>query len=373
MEYIAFDVETPNHLNNKICSIGITTIDEDGSLQSKNYLINPECEFDKVNISITGIYPEMVSSAATFPQVWEEIAPLFRERIVVAHNALFDLNVLHKTLEDYQLTMPAVNYICTMKLAQEVLPQVDNYKLPTLCSYYSIPLRHHDSGSDSKACASLLLKLLPLGISIQHAIKSFDPYATNTEHEHTNKYHTVLSETTQALNEMNLILQAISCDGILTENELSTLIRWMNANISLKGNFPYDRIYNKLSEVVQDGIITPEEHADLINLFQAVCNPVEAIKRPCECIELSGKNICLSGDFDHGSKEFVSSLLEEKGATMQKSITKKTNILVVGGQGSSAWSSGTYGTKIKKALELQSKGIEIQIIREAEFFGAIGV
>ena len=58
---------------------------------------------------------------------------------------------------------------------------------------------------------------------------------------------------------------------------------------------------------------------------------------------------------------------------MQKSITKKTNILVVGGQGSSAWSSGTYGTKIKKALELQSKGIEIQIIREAEFFGAIEV
>ena len=109
MAYIAFDVETPNRMNNKICSIGITTIDEDGISLSKNYLVNPECEFDKVNISITGIQPEMVNSAATFPQIWKELAPLFGERIVVAHNALFDLNVLHKTLESYQLTMPVVN------------------------------------------------------------------------------------------------------------------------------------------------------------------------------------------------------------------------------------------------------------------------
>jgi hypothetical protein len=37
------------------------------------------------------------------------------------------------------------------------------------------------------------------------------------------------------------------------------------------------------------------------------------------------------------------------------------------------WCAGNYGTKVKKALELQANGSSIQIIREEDFYNALGI
>lgn len=372
IKYVAFDVETPNRMNNRICALGLSIIDNDGRIQTKEYLIDPESDFDYFNISLTGISSETVESAPTFPNIWAEIEPLFTGNTVVAHNAIFDLCVLQKTLSAYGLPVPTLRYICTMKMARNNLPQVENCKLPTICSYFGISLDHHSAGSDSEACANILEIFENKGVNVKQYTATFD-CSLSAQERHRTSYHCVLSESTQALNELNNILKAISSDGVLTKEEITFLIEWLNDNSFLNGNFPYDRIYNKMAEVLEDGIITKQEHEELIQLFQAADNPVEASACDCGCLELSGKSICLSGDFDHGTKENISLLLVNKGATVQPSVTKKTDILIVGGQGSSAWSSGNYGTKIKKALELQAKGIDIMIVREADFFNSIEV
>lgn len=69
-----------------------------------------------------------------------------------------------------------------------------------------------------------------------------------------------------------------------------------------------------------------------------------------------------------GSKSKVESILIERGAKIQKSVTSKTNILLVGDEGSSAWIAGNYGTKVKKAMSLQEKGIPVTILRESDYF-----
>ncbi len=46
---------------------------------------------------------------------------------------------------------------------------------------------------------------------------------------------------------------------------------------------------------------------------------------------------------------------------MSKTVNKKINILIVGGEGSSNWS---YGAKVKKVKELIEKGSKIDIISE---------
>lgn len=35
------------------------------------------------------------------------------------------------------------------------------------------------------------------------------------------------------------------------------------------------------------------------------------------------------------------------------------------------WSAGKYGNKVKKALEMQAKGINILLMKEADFFDAL--
>ena len=99
--YIAFDVETPNRYNNRMSAIGISVI-EDGRIVDEFFsYVNPESHFDWFNINLTGIDEYTVAGAPTFPELWEKIEPVMSSGILVAHNAVFDLGVLKKCLNDY--------------------------------------------------------------------------------------------------------------------------------------------------------------------------------------------------------------------------------------------------------------------------------
>lgn len=170
---VVFDVETPNFNNDRICSIGITIIEDDKVVSNVNYLVNPECGFDYRNINIHGIRPEDVVSAPKFPEIWKMIREDFLSSLLVAHNAIFDLGVLKKTLYYYGFEEPLVYYVDTLKIARVMLKDTVNHKLPTLCGYYDIELNHHDSGSDSNACAELLLNLINGGAVIDSYIRKY--------------------------------------------------------------------------------------------------------------------------------------------------------------------------------------------------------
>ena len=67
--FIAFDVETPNAYNHRMSSIGVAVIEQGKIVESFSSLIDPETHFDAFNISLTGISPEMVETAPTFPEL----------------------------------------------------------------------------------------------------------------------------------------------------------------------------------------------------------------------------------------------------------------------------------------------------------------
>ncbi|MCR5602199.1 MAG: exonuclease, partial [Lachnospiraceae bacterium] len=99
--YIAFDVETPNRYNNRMSAIGISVI-ENGAITEEFFsYVNPETYFDFFNIRLTGIDKYTVADAPSFPELWPKIEPVMSSGIIVAHNAVFDMGVLKKCLNDY--------------------------------------------------------------------------------------------------------------------------------------------------------------------------------------------------------------------------------------------------------------------------------
>ena len=171
--FAVFDVETPNWLNNRMSAIGITLI-EDGVITQEFYsLINPETVFDAFNIQLTGIGPDTVRDAPTFPQIWPRIEPLLSCGLLAAHNAVFDLGVLKKCLQDYGITWkPYVRYLCTVQMGRRLLPGM-SHRLNVMCDYYGIALNHHQALSDSRACACILLKYLEGGADIRQHIRTW--------------------------------------------------------------------------------------------------------------------------------------------------------------------------------------------------------
>ena len=171
--YIVFDVETPNHLNDRMSAIGIHVI-EGGRITRKfcSY-VDPEQPFDRFNTLLTGISAETVRSAPTFPQVWEKIGPVMGSGILVAHNAAFDMGVLRCCLRDYGIRwQPRVNVLCTVIMGRKLLPGI-SHRLNDMCAYYGIPLDHHQADSDSCACARILLRYIASGADPAQFVKTY--------------------------------------------------------------------------------------------------------------------------------------------------------------------------------------------------------
>lgn len=163
VSYLALDVETPNARADALCSIGVIYKEYGKTVFEREYLVNPETHFDPFNIDIHGITPSMVYNAPAFPEIWEEIAPYAQRMPVLAHNAVFDLSVITRTLERYSVAAPVFQYICTCRLAQRHIEKerFGNHRLNTLCDGLDLPLtRHHNALYDAQACAALFDLLL---------------------------------------------------------------------------------------------------------------------------------------------------------------------------------------------------------------------
>ena len=174
--FIAFDVETPNRLNHRMSAIGISVLEDGAVTESFCSLVDPETDFDYFNTILTGIDEDKVRGAPTFPELWPRLEPLLSSGLLVAHNASFDLGVLKRCLQHYEIDWKKqVDYLCTVQMGRALLPGV-SHKLDALCACYGIPLEHHRADSDSRACAEILLRYLRSGADVRPFLRRYTFY-----------------------------------------------------------------------------------------------------------------------------------------------------------------------------------------------------
>ena len=102
------------------------------------------------------------------------LEPMLAGRILVAHNAPFDLRVLASCLHDYRIDWkPEAAYLCTCQMGKRAYPYLPNHKLNTLCDHLQLSLDHHKAGSDSRACALLLLNYLEKGLQPEAFLRTY--------------------------------------------------------------------------------------------------------------------------------------------------------------------------------------------------------
>ena len=160
--YIVFDTETPNSRNNRMSAIGISVVEDGVITREFATLVNPEAHFDPFNIQLTGITPEAVEAAPTFPALWQELEPLFDSGMLVAHNAPFDEGCLKAVFQMYQMEYPGYEFHCTCRASRRKLGTLlPNHQLQTVAAYCGYDLtQHHNALADAEACAWIARELL---------------------------------------------------------------------------------------------------------------------------------------------------------------------------------------------------------------------
>ena len=366
MNYTVFDVETANSQRDSICAIGIIRYENDEVVFEKEILINPETEFNYFNTRIHGITEKDVVGAPTFPAVWKEISVYFTDTILVAHNAKsMDLCALYRTLERYSLPLVRNHYICTMELAKKIFANDDSvqtYRLDALSKKYNIELLHHHNAlDDTKACFELLRRF---EMEYPEAIRPEVYLYGNSEKSNccSQSIEGIYSEKTKAMQMLQQIVMEIIADDDISDKEICELKTWVEIHEELKGYYPFDKIFEVVEDVMFDGVMDADEKRILLNVLDAFINPHTEKSE----IDFSGKTVCLSGEFNYGSKKQVEDFLLKKGAEIAKTVTGKLDVLILGESGSAAWKYGNYGSKYEKACQLNEKGKTIVIVKESD-------
>ncbi|PWC34767.1 exonuclease [Azospirillum sp. TSO35-2] len=155
---VAIDFETANETRTSACSIGVAWIENGRVTATEEHLIRPrELRFNSFNSAIHGIRAGDVADAPEFPEVWGRLRERMEGRLILAHNAAFDISVLRHTLTDYGLDWPDCAYLCTVVLARRAWPTLTAHKLNHLAEFLGIALDHHHAGSDAEACGRIAL------------------------------------------------------------------------------------------------------------------------------------------------------------------------------------------------------------------------
>jgi NAD-dependent DNA ligase len=119
-----------------------------------------------------------------------------------------------------------------------------------------------------------------------------------------------------------------------------------------------------LLNVLLDGRIDDDEEKTMMATINKILYPTESV----QSVEYKEKAFVLTGEFLYGTKTEVMDYIKEKGGNVLGNVSKKVDYVVIGNFGSDLYGHGTYGTKVKRAMELQEQGSAIIILHEDELF-----
>ena len=160
--YAILDIETTGGQFNEegITEIAIYKFNGHEIVDQFISLVNPEKPIQPFVVKLTGINNAMLRSAPKFYEVAKRIIEITEDCIVVAHNASFDYRILRTEFSrlGYDYIKPT---LCTVELAQKLIPGQVSYSLGKLVRALGIPVtdRHRASG-DAMATVKLFKMIL---------------------------------------------------------------------------------------------------------------------------------------------------------------------------------------------------------------------
>lgn len=152
--YAVVDVETTGLArDDRIISAAVYRLDERGEVEDHWYtLVNPER--DPGPVWIHGLTSEVLEGAPLFTDVAEEFAARLDGRVLVAHNAVFDWQMIAREYARAKSEPPVKQRLCTIALSKELGLPLPNHKLETLAAHFGVVQRRaHHALDDARVLA----------------------------------------------------------------------------------------------------------------------------------------------------------------------------------------------------------------------------
>jgi len=182
----------------------------------------------------------------------------------------------------------------------------------------------------------------------------------------------------RAADALSGIAAGLTADGVVSLEEAKFLQGWLQGNLAHLDDPVINLLYQRLSLMLQDGVLDTDESADLLSILRRfggteLANAGAAdyaapndlpLNSPAPELHWSGRLFVFTGTMAYGPRKVCQQLVEERGGLISSGVNKKTDYLVIGSIGNEQWRHSSYGLKIMKAVEMRESGVPIAIVGE---------
>ncbi len=162
MSLIAVDVEATGLDTGeaRIIEIGMVRFERGQIADRWGTLVDPGIPIPEKAVEITKITDEMVQNKPTVRDLKWEIYGRLRDKVFVAYNAPYDLEVIGAELARCGLTMPIVPVLDPLVWSRALMPTENRHRLTAICKKLGIPLENaHRAEHDAEAAGKVLFRL----------------------------------------------------------------------------------------------------------------------------------------------------------------------------------------------------------------------
>ena len=180
--------------------------------------------------------------------------------------------------------------------------------------------------------------------------------------------------TDRQVDELTGLARGLCADGVLNQLEVEFLEKWLAANLAMTGNPVINTLYSRVAEALSDGVADAAEREELLHtlsdfsgndfeLGEALKSASLPLCDPAPKLTFFGRAYCFTGTFSYGRRPICEQAVLDRGGSCG-SLTRKTDVLVVGIYATESWKHSSFGHKIMKAAEMRDAGLPIAIVSE---------
>lgn len=175
----------------------------------------------------------------------------------------------------------------------------------------------------------------------------------------------------------------MTADGAINQQEAEFLKSWIERHMVHLEDPVVNILYRRLADMLSDSLLDPAESSELFSLLQqftglqiGTATPFQAssglpLNNPEPALDWATRSFVFTGIMAYGPRKICEQLVTERGGIIASSVSRKVHYLVIGAIGNEQWLTSSYGTKIKKAVELRETGSPIALISEDHWQRAI--
>lgn len=195
---------------------------------------------------------------------------------------------------------------------------------------------------------------------------------------------------TSSIQFLSGLIHGIMADGELSDEEISKLKSWIDANDYLAGTYPFDEINSLLYSALEDKKISEDERQQLMAFFGNLIDftssfnlvekdfvalrakySISGVCAICPDISFREKLFCFTGESYRSTRTEMSNIVQRLGGLVRSNVSVKTNYLIVGNAGNPCWAYACYGRKIEDAMKIRKNGGNVIIVNETDFWDAV--